>query len=55
MQRFRWIGAALRREGGQTFAEYGLILALIAGAAVLALTGIGSSLADFVSQVADKL
>ena len=43
------------REKGQALAEYGLILALIAVVAVLALTALGLAVADQLDYIAIKM
>ena len=43
------------REKGQALAEYGLILALIAVAAILALTALGFAMAGKMGGIGDKL
>lgn len=43
------------REEGQTLAEYGLILALIAVVCVLALTTLGGAIAATLGQIAGEL
>ena len=45
----------LRRQEGQTLAEYALILFLIAVVAIVALTALGVSIIDVLGQVTDKL
>ncbi|MBN6188055.1 Flp family type IVb pilin [Aneurinibacillus sp. BA2021] len=44
-----------RDEEGQALSEYGLILALVAVAAVVGLTTIGGKLEGIFSDIADKL
>jgi pilus assembly protein Flp/PilA len=46
-----WLSALLRKEEGQGLAEYALILALIAVAAILALVFLGGEIADILSQI----
>lgn len=46
---------ALRREEGQDLAEYGLVIALIAVAAVVALTALGGSISDILNQIAGAI
>ena len=43
--------ARFEREEGQALAEYGLILALIAAASILALTALGLALAGHLSAL----
>ena len=45
------LAARFRKEQGQALAEYGLILAFIAAAAVLALTALGLALAGHLSAL----
>lgn len=45
--------AMKEREEGQSLAEYGLILALIAVVAIAAVSTLGSTISDFLGQVAD--
>ncbi|HTE87198.1 MAG TPA: Flp family type IVb pilin [Dehalococcoidia bacterium] len=42
-------------ESGQGLAEYGLILALVAVVAIVALTGLGKAIASALSQVTSSL
>ena len=44
--------ARMEREGGQALAEYGLILALIAVAAILALTALGLAIGGQLDAIA---
>jgi pilus assembly protein Flp/PilA len=43
--------ARLRSEEGQALTEYGLILALIAGVSILALTAVGLAVSDTLACV----
>ncbi len=43
------------REKGQALAEYGLILALIAAAAIITLTALGLAIAGQLSEITDEL
>ncbi len=43
------------REKGQALAEYGLILALIAAAAIITLTALGLAVAGQLSIITDEL
>jgi pilus assembly protein Flp/PilA len=43
------------REEGQGMVEYGLILALVAVVVALALTPLGSTVSDLISNVTSKL
>ncbi len=45
----------LRNEKGQGMAEYGLILALVAVAAIAAFTALGGGLSGFIGQVSGNL
>ncbi|MBE3589493.1 MAG: Flp family type IVb pilin [Firmicutes bacterium] len=45
----------LHREEGQGMVEYGLILALIAVAVIVALSGLGSKLYDLFQGITGKL
>jgi pilus assembly protein Flp/PilA len=47
--------ARFEREKGQALAEYGLILALIAVAAILALTALGIAVAGQMSAITSKM
>jgi len=52
----KWVIAMRHREEeGQSLAEYGLILALIAVAAITALTMLGGGIAGTLQEVASKL
>jgi Flp pilus assembly pilin Flp len=42
-----------RSEAGQALTEYGLILALIAGVSILALTAVGLAVSDILWECAD--
>jgi pilus assembly protein Flp/PilA len=42
-------------ESGQGLAEYGLILALVAVVAIVALTGLGSAIVSTLGQIAGSL
>jgi pilus assembly protein Flp/PilA len=42
-------------ESGQGLAEYGLILALVAVVAIVALTGLGTAIVGALSQIAGSL
>ena len=52
---YLWIRNWLEGEEGQDLAEYALILALIAVAAVLALTFLGTEVNALLNRVGDKL
>ncbi|MCF6466666.1 Flp family type IVb pilin [Clostridium sp. Cult2] len=45
----------IKEEEGQGMVEYGLILALVALAAVLALTGLGTAIKDKFTEIVTKL
>ena len=51
----KFINKLIRDEAGATAIEYGLIAALIAVAAITALTSLGSNLTDTFSTVGTKL
>jgi pilus assembly protein Flp/PilA len=42
-------------EAGQGLVEYGLILALVAVVAIVALTGLGTKIADVLTQISAAL
>jgi pilus assembly protein Flp/PilA len=46
-----WLRARADKEDGQGLAEYGLILALIAVVAIVALTGLGQGIASTMGNV----
>lgn len=46
---------ASNEESGQGLAEYGLILALVAVVAIVALTGLGNAIVTSLGQVAGSL
>jgi pilus assembly protein Flp/PilA len=48
-------GAAVRREEGQTFVEYALLIAFIAVVALVAVQLLGSSVSSLFSSVAGSL
>jgi pilus assembly protein Flp/PilA len=50
-----WIRANEASEEGQGLAEYGLILALVAVVAIVALTGLGNAIVSSLGQVAGSL
>ena len=52
---YLWIRNMLEGEEGQDLAEYALILALIAVAAVAALTFLGGEVNAIMNRVGDKL
>jgi pilus assembly protein Flp/PilA len=52
---FDWAKANLKREEGQTMAEYGLILALIAVVCITVLGFLGTGVRDKMQQVVDAL
>jgi pilus assembly protein Flp/PilA len=45
----------LRREEGQTMAEYGLLIAFIAVVALVGITLLGTSLKDFFTSLANQV
>ena len=45
----------LRREEGQTMAEYGLLIAFIAIVALVGITLLGTSLKDFFTSLANQV
>jgi pilus assembly protein Flp/PilA len=50
-----WIRTKGSSEDGQGLAEYGLILALVAVVAIVALTGLGNAIVSTLGQVAGSL
>ncbi|MDX6465468.1 MAG: Flp/Fap pilin component [Gaiellaceae bacterium] len=50
-----WIKTNLRRDEGQTMAEYGLILAVIAVVVVVTMAALGSQLKIEIQRVVDVL
>ncbi|MDP2624301.1 MAG: Flp family type IVb pilin [Actinomycetota bacterium] len=55
MHLLRGIAIRLRREDGATMVEYGLMVALIAVVALLAVTALGVSVRDIFQGIADAL
>jgi pilus assembly protein Flp/PilA len=55
MQLIKWVVARLRLETGATMVEYGLMVALIAVIAVLAVTNLGSAVRDTFIGITDDL
>lgn len=51
----KFFNKLLRDEAGATAIEYGLIAALIAVAAIAAMTSLGENLGDTFNQVSDEL
>jgi pilus assembly protein Flp/PilA len=49
------ISTLLRRDDGATMVEYGLMVALIAVVALLAITALGGSVRDIFQGIADAL
>jgi pilus assembly protein Flp/PilA len=47
--------ARVQREEGQTMAEYGLLIALIALVVIVAATSLGSSISSVFNSVAGKI
>jgi|SwirhisoilCB1_FD_contig_41_5107082_length_346_multi_1_in_0_out_0_1 pilus assembly protein Flp/PilA len=52
---YEWVKTNLKKEEGQTMAEYGLILAVIAIVVVATLITLGTSLKSEVQKVIDNL
>jgi pilus assembly protein Flp/PilA len=52
---YEWVKTNLKKEDGQTMAEYGLILAVIAIVVVATLITLGTSLKSEVQKVIDNL
>lgn len=52
---YEWVRTNLKREEGQTMAEYGLILAVIAIVVVATLVTLGTSLQDEITKVINGL
>lgn len=52
---FKKFASFLKKEEGQALAEYGLILALVAVATVVALTTMGTSLTTILDFISGKL
>lgn len=52
---YEWVKTNLKKEDGQTMAEYGLILAVIAVVVVATLITLGTSLKGEVQKVIDNL
>ena len=52
---YEWVKTNLRRDEGQTMAEYGLILAVIAVVVVVTLITLGTTLKDGIQKVVDQL
>jgi Flp pilus assembly pilin Flp len=52
---FAYIADALKREEGQDFAEYAIILALVVVLAAAAFTGLGNAIVAVVGNVAGQL
>ncbi|HET7572263.1 MAG TPA: Flp family type IVb pilin [Gaiellaceae bacterium] len=51
----QWIKDNARRQEGQTMAEYGLILSLIAVVVAVVMVTLGGQIVDVVNDVIDKL
>jgi pilus assembly protein Flp/PilA len=51
----QWIKDNIRREEGQTMAEYGLILALIAVVVAAVMVTLGGQIRDTIQSVIDSL
>jgi pilus assembly protein Flp/PilA len=52
---FELVRIQLKREEGQTMAEYGLLIAFIAIVALVGVTVLGSSLSTFFNDLAGKV
>jgi pilus assembly protein Flp/PilA len=52
---FELVRIQLKREEGQTMAEYGLLIAFIAIVALVGVTVLGSSLSTFFNTLAGKI
>ena len=52
---FELVRIQLKREEGQTMAEYGLLIAFIAIVALVGVTVLGTSLSTFVNTLAGKI
>jgi pilus assembly protein Flp/PilA len=52
---YEWVKTNLKKDEGQTMAEYGLILAVIAIVVVATLITLGTSLKSEVQKVIDNL
>jgi pilus assembly protein Flp/PilA len=52
---YEWVKTNLRRDEGQTMAEYGLILAVIAVVVVVTLITLGTSLQGEIQKVINNL
>lgn len=50
-----WLTSVLRKEEGQGLAEYALILALIAIASIVAVTFMGTSINDLLSNLGNSM
>ncbi len=50
-----YVRSFVRREAGQDLAEYALILALVAIAAIVALTVLGGSIGNILTSISDAL
>jgi pilus assembly protein Flp/PilA len=50
-----WLRTRTESEEGQGLAEYGLILALIAVVAIVALTGLGTAIANTLTSITNSL
>ena len=49
------ISRLIKEESGQGMVEYGLIIALVAVAAIVALTGVGTQLGVIFNNIKEKL
>jgi pilus assembly protein Flp/PilA len=50
-----WMRSLGEQEEGQGLAEYGLILALVAVVAIVALTGLGNAIVSTLGQISGSL
>jgi pilus assembly protein Flp/PilA len=55
MSIFTWLQSLTKDEKGQTMAEYGIILAVVALVAIAGFVLLGNGLTDFITGVAGKL
>jgi Flp pilus assembly pilin Flp len=51
----QWVKDNLKREDGQTMAEYGIILAVVAVAVAAVLIGLTNGISDTLNSVVDAL
>ena len=55
LQKYLELRNTLENEDGQTLAEYGLLLALIAIVCILAITALGTSIEGIFNEIADTI